>query len=743
MASVFIFICMFGLYPSIALETKDSSHIGVNNKTHLQTYIVHVTLPHTKANSLRQQELESWYYSFLPPTIARSHHRTRMLHCYHKAITGFAARLSPEEVKSMAKKDGFVSASPEKVLFLHTTRSPTFLGLQQNAGLWKDSNYGTGIIIGVLDTGITPNHPSFSDHGLPPPPGRWKGKCDLNGTACNNKLIGARNFIDGDTPVDKNGHGTHTASTVAGNCVTGANVSGQAIGTASGIAPLAHLASYKVCSQRTCSESNILAGIDTAIADGVDVLSISLGAGSSPFHATNLAIGTLAAIQRGIFVSCSAGNRGPTSATLSNEAPWVLTVGASTIDRNIRATAVLGNKVELNGESLFQPKNFPQTLLPLVYPGRTGNIYSAQCYRGFFNNVSVAGKVVLCDDGGNTRRVQKGENVRDAGGAAMILVNEEINGDSIPAEAIHVLPTTHVSYKDGTTIKNYINSTPKPQATIVFKGTIVGVNYAPEVASFSSRGPNKASPGILKPDIIGPGRNILAAWPFSVDGTTTRATFNIISGTSMACPHLSGIAALLKRRHPNWSPAAIKSAIMTTANVSNVDGNPIADETKKTANWYALGAGHVIPSRAYDPGLVYDIQPNDYIPYLCGLGYTNQQVSKIIRHAVSCSNVSKIPEAQLNYPSFSLKLTSGSQTYTRTVTNVGPANSSYTVRVYVASQVNVVVVPNRLEFTKVNQQLKYRVTFSQSVKKPLISHGYLTWTSARHVVRSQITIRLA
>ena len=248
---------MFGLYPSIALETKDSSHICANNKTHLKTYIVHVTLPHTKANSLLPQELESWYYSFLPPTIAHSHRRTRMLHCYNNTIMGFAARLSAEEVKSMAKKDGFMSASPEKVLFLNTTRGPTFLGLQQNVGLWKDSNYGMGIIIGVLDSGITPNHPSFSGRGVPPPPARWKGKCDLSGTACNNKLIGGRNFIDGDTPVDKNGHGTHTASTATSNRVTGAKVSDQAIGTASGIAHLAHLASYKVCSQRTCPESGI------------------------------------------------------------------------------------------------------------------------------------------------------------------------------------------------------------------------------------------------------------------------------------------------------------------------------------------------------------------------------------------------------------------------------------------------------------------------------------------------------
>ncbi|KAM7491301.1 hypothetical protein LguiA_034222 [Lonicera macranthoides] len=745
--------CMFSLYPSIALDPKislprsenedlelHSSGMSVTNNTHLQNYIVHVDLPYGKADSLPFQELESLYYSFLPSTIAYAQRRTRMVHCYRHVLSGFAARLTPEEVESMAKKDGFVSAAPEKVYFLHTSRSPTFLGLQQNTGLWGDSNQGRGMIIGVLDTGIALNHPSFSDNGVPPPPARWRGRCDLPSTTCNNKLIGARTFFAGDTPEDTNGHGSHVAGIAAGNFVSGANVFGQATGTASGIAPLAHLAIYKVCSG-PCPGATILAGMDAAIGDGVDLISMSLGTPSTPFYNSELAIGTFSAIQRGIFVSCSAGNRGPTSASLSNEYPWALTVGASTIDRNIRATAVLGNRVELNGESLSQPNNFPSTLLPLVYLGRTGNQQAAWCFANAFNNVNVRGMVVLCDDGGNIGRVAKGQNVRNAGGAAMILVNEEINGDSIPADP-HVLPATHVSFRDGTTIKTYINTTPLPQATILFRGTIIGVSGAPEVTSFSSRGPNQASPGILKPDIIGPGRNILAAWPFPVDGTTTRATFNIISGTSMACPHLSGTAALLKTMHPSWSPAAIKSAIMTTSTLFNRDGNPITNQNKQEANYYELGAGHVIPSSANDPGLVYDIQPDDYIRYLCGLGYTNQQVTIIARRPISCSPGFAIPEAQLNYPSFTIRLTSFPQSYKRTVTNVGDAISSYTVTVTIQPQVNVVVTPNRLDFTRVNQQLTYTVTFSRAVTTPAIFQGYLTWASSRHAVRSQMSVTL-
>ncbi|KAM7491305.1 hypothetical protein LguiA_034226 [Lonicera macranthoides] len=750
--------CMFSLYPSIALDPKislprsenedlelHSSGMSVTNNTHLQNYIVHVDLPYGKADSLPFQELESLYYSFLPSTIAYAQRRTRMIHCYRHVLSGFAARLTPEEVESVAKKEGFVSAAPENVYSLHSSRSPTFLGLQQNTGLWRDSNQGRGMIIGVLDTGIALNHPSFSGNGVPPPPARWRGRCDLPSTTCNNKLIGARTFFAGDTPADTNGHGSHVAGTAAGNFVSGANVFGQATGTASGIAPLAHLAIYKVCPGRDCPGNAILAGMDTAIGDGVDLISLSIGAGSTPFYNSELAIGTFSAIQRGIFVSCAAGNSGPTGASLSNEYPWALTVGASTIDRNIRATAVLGNWVELNGESLSQPNNFPSTtLLPLVYLGRTGNQQAAWCFANAFNNVNVRGMVVLCDDGGNIGRVAKGQNVRNAGGAAMILVNEEINGDSIPAEP-HVLSTTLVSYRDGTTIKTYINTTPFPLATILFRGTVIGVNGAPEVASFSSRGPNQASPGILKPDIIGPGRNILAAWPFSVDGTTTRATFNIISGTSMACPHLSGTAALLKTMHPSWSPAAIKSAIMTTSTLFNNDGNPITNQNKQLANYYELGAGHVIPSSANDPGLVYDIQPDDYIRYLCGLGYTNQQVSTIARRSILCSPGFAIPEAQLNYPSFTIRLMSNfSQSFTRTVTNVGDAISSYTVTVIIPPQVNVVVTPNRLNFTGVNQQLTYTVTFSRAVATTGIFQGYLTWASSfRYAVRSQMSVTLA
>ncbi|KAL3849498.1 hypothetical protein ACJIZ3_011380 [Penstemon smallii] len=582
---------------------------------------------------------------------------------------------------------------------------------------------------------------------MPPPPAKWKGKCEFNFTGgCNNKLIGARHFGNGDgTPVDFNGHGTHTASTAGGNFVRGANLFGNADGTAVGIAPMAHLAIYKVCSPG-CSESSIIAGIDAAIEDGVDVLSISLGGRFRSFIDNNIALGAFSAMEKGIFVSCSAGNSGPFNTSLSNEAPWVLTVGASTIDRKLVSTAVLGDNQELKGESAFQPGDLTQ--LPLVYPGLNMSDFGAQsCSQRTLNNTNVRGKVVLCHVDVFTSPISQGEAVRDAGGVAMILVNGQRQGFSTSADA-HVLPATNLNYEDGLKVLAYVNSTSTPTAAILFKGTIIGDRNSPMVASFSSRGPSLASPGILKPDILGPGVNILAAWPTSLENNNnTKNTFNIISGTSMSCPHLSGVAALLKSSHPNWSPAAIKSAIMTTADVINLENQQIEDERHQPASIFATGAGHVNPARANKPGLVYDIEPQDYIPYLCGLNYTNREMSIILQRKVNCSAESRILEGELNYPSFSIRFgLLSNHTFVRTVTNVGEASSSYDVEVVSPRGVDVSVNPQTLSFSELNQKLSYEVTFSISSvnvaanSTSSVSQGFIVWKSGKISVRSPIVV---
>nr|GME11073.1 subtilisin-like protease SBT1.7 [Ipomoea batatas] len=675
-----------------------------------EIYIVHVELPDGMTSR------DSHYKSFMSSALETSTDSSNIIYSYQHVISGFAAKLSPDAVKAMEKMDGFVYARLQRVYNLHTTHTPNFLGLHLNSGFWNSSNYGEGVIIGLLDTGIFNPHPSFSDYGMPPPPAKWKGTCDSFN--CNNKLIGGKGFFSGNQSSsfdNVNGHGTHTSSTAGGNFVGSANVYGSDNGTATGIAPRAHLAMYRVCGENGgCFEIDILAGMDAAIEDGVDILSISLGGSSGPFYNDNIALGAYSAMEKGIFVSCSAGNSGPEHFTLSNEAPWILTVGAATVDRNVVATARLGNGEEVDGQSAYQPDDFSQELLPLVYPGMNATDFTTKyCGNSSLDNYDVKGKVV--DFMGYT---------------TFALPN--------------ALPATHLSFVDGEKVKSYLNSSANPTATILFKGTVIGDPQAPAVSFFSSRGPSNASPGILKPDIIGPGVSIIAAWPFSVENRTdSKPTFNIISGTSMSCPHLSGVAALLKSAHPDWSPAAIKSAIITTSDTTNLGNNKIEDERGLPADIFTVGAGQVNPSRANDPGLVYDVAPEDYVPYLCGLGYTDKQVSLIVQRNVTCST--SIQEVELNYPSFSLNLvnttsTSGSQTYTRTVTNVGEASSSYTVEILPPDGVSVTVEPSTLSFSEINQKASYQVTFSRSASptNATVVQGYLKWSSSRYVVRSPI-----
>ncbi|KAM3343785.1 subtilisin-like protease [Capsicum galapagoense] len=727
-----------------------------STQSDFETYIVHVESPENQISTQSLlMDLESYYLSFLPKsttTISSSGNEepARMIYSYHNVMKGFAARLTTSQVKEMETKPGFVSAQKQRILSLQTTHTPSFLGLQQSMGLWKDSNYGKGVIIGVLDTGIVPDHPSFSDVGMPPPPAKWKGVCESNFTSkCNNKLIGARSYEHGnDSPIDKNGHGTHTAGTAAGAFVKDANVFGNANGTAVGIAPLAHIAVYKVCnSDGQCSDSAILAAMDAAIDDGVDILSISLGGSTKPFHEDGIALASYSATESGIFVSAAAGNSGPSLRTVANEAPWILTVGASTHDRKLKATVKLGNKEEFEGESAYHPKTSNSTFFALYDAGKneSDQFDAPFCRPGSLTDLAIKGKIVVCLRSGSLLRVDQGQSVKDAGGVGMILINEQQDGVTKSAEA-HVLPALDVSNADGKKILAYMNSTSNPVASITFRGTVIGEKNTPIVASFSSRGPNVASPGILKPDLIGPGVNVLAAWPTPVDNNkNTKSTFNVISGTSMSCPHLSGIAALLKSAHPDWSPAAIKSAMMTTTDTLNLAKNPILDERLIPANIFAIGAGHINPLRASDPGLIYDTPFDDYVPYLCGLNYTNREVGKLLQRKVNCSEVKSIPEEQLNYPSFSIRLGSTPQTYTRTVTNIGDARSSYKVEVVSPKGVSVKVKPSKLNFTMLNQKLTYQVTFSKTTNssKDGDVEGFLKWNSNRHSVRSPIAVRLS
>ncbi|KAF8021110.1 hypothetical protein BT93_G1516 [Corymbia citriodora subsp. variegata] len=718
-------ICILGVCPA------NSASAGADASSSLSTYVIEVRKPMDK-HLATIEDLDTFYRSFLPATTAGSNQEQRMVHSYRHVLWGFAAKLTAEEAKAIGEKDGVLDVRPEMVLSLHTTHTSQYLGLRRGVGLWEDSNYGKGVIIGLLDMGILPEHLSFSDEGVPPPPAKWKGRCNFNRTSCNNKLIGARSFMDSSSsaaPYDDEGHGTHTASTAAGAFVKDANVFGLANGTAVGIAPLAHLAVYKVCVPEGCFESGILAGFDAAIEDGVDVLSVSLGyKNPRQFPSDPIARGAFAATHKGIFVSCSAGNNGPSNNTLSNGAPWVLTVGASSTDRTIKATVRLGNGQEFDGETLYQPRDFEPAQHPLAFSKQYGDYFPGKV------NVLYG-----ADD-----RVEQGQRVKDAGGVAMILTNDPLLGYTTFADP-HVLPAAHVSSVAGTEIKKYIKTASAPTAAILFKGTQFNGSFAPAVAYFSSRGPNSISPGILKPDIIGPGLNILAGWISPIDNSKDKKrAFNVISGTSMSCPHLSGVVALLKSAHPDWSPAAIKSAILTTAATSNAKGQPIVDEARQPASIFATGAGHVNVSNAVDPGLIYDTKLTDYIPYLCGLNYSDEDVSLIVGKEVSCSSIESIPDYQLNYPSITVDFVrlGTNVSVKRTVRNVGPANSRYkSVIEPIAGIGSIDVSPRELVFTKANETTSYTVNFTRKASPQAVTaQGAITWVSAQHSVRTAVAV---
>uniref|UniRef100_A0A6M2F7K3 Subtilisin-like protease n=1 Tax=Populus davidiana TaxID=266767 RepID=A0A6M2F7K3_9ROSI len=705
----------------------------------------------------------------------------QILHTYDTVFHGFSAILTPDRAATLSQHPSVLAVIEDQRKQLHTTRSPQFLGLRNQRGLWSDSNYGSDVIIGVLDTGIWPERRSFSDVNLGPVPGRWKGICEVGerftARNCNKKLIGARFFTKGheavggamgpispinDTlefksPRDADGHGTHTASTAAGRHAFRASMEGFAAGIAKGVAPKARLAVYKVCWKNAgCFDSDILAAFDAAVKDGVDVISISIGGGngiSAPYYLDPIAIGAYGAASRGVFVSSSAGNDGPNFMSVTNLAPWIVTVGAGTIDRSFPAVVVLGNGKKLSGVSLYAGLPLSGKMYPLVYPGKSGVLAASLCMENSLDPKMVRGKIVVCDRG-SSPRVAKGLVVKKAGGVGMILANGVSNGEGLVGDA-HLIPACALGSDEGDAVKAYVSSTSNPVATIAFKGTVIGIKPAPVVASFSGRGPNGISPEILKPDLIAPGVNILAAWtdaagPTGLESDPRKTEFNILSGTSMACPHVSGAAALLKSAHPDWSPAAIRSAMMTTANTFNNLNQPMTDEaTGKVSSPYDLGAGHLNLDRAMDPGLVYDITNYDYVNFLCGIGYGPREIQVITRSPVSCLEKKPLPE-NLNYPSIAALLPSSakgatSKAFIRTVTNVGQPDAVYRFTIQAPKGVTVTVKPPQLVFTEAVKKQSFIVTITANTRNLMPDDsgavfGSLSWSDGKHVVRSPILV---
>ncbi|KAM7471874.1 hypothetical protein LguiA_010057 [Lonicera macranthoides] len=763
-----LFVLLF-CFISSTLSTTTSIIIPSTPSDLPQTFIIHVSKSHKPGIFTTHR---NWYSSILQSLSPSSDNK--ILYTYNRAVHGFSARVTAAQAAQIRRLPGVLSVLPDGLRQLHTTHTPRFLGLADSYGLWPNSDYAHDVIIGMLDTGIWPELPSFSDEGLSPVPSSWKGSCvttsDFPSSACNRKLIGARAYhkgyeaglgrkidetVESLSPRDSEGHGTHTASTAAGSVVKNASFYEYAKGEARGMAIKARIAAYKICWSEGCYDSDILAAIDQAIEDGVDIISLSVGGSyQMDYEYDSIAIGAFGAAEHGILVSCSAGNSGPDPYTAVNIAPWILTVGASTIDRNFPADVILGDGRIFSGVSLYSGEPLGDSKYPLVYARDCGSRY---CYTGKLDASKVAGKIVICDRGGNAR-VEKGSAVKLAGGIGMIHANTAENGEELLADS-HLIPATMVGEIAGDKIREYARSDSSPTATIVFRGTVIGDSPpAPQVASFSSRGPNGITTEILKPDIIAPGVNILAGWtgltsPTDLDIDPRRVEFNIISGTSMSCPHVSGLAALLRAAHPDWSPASIKSALMTTAYYIDDTGKNITDlATGEESTPFVHGSGHVDPNRALDPGLVYDIKFTDYAAFLCSTGRDSSSRALFMRDAdiVNPSALCLDNPGDLNYPSFSVALYTDKRTlkYKRVVTNVGSnVDAVYEVKVNAPPSVRVTVSPSKLVFSEENKSLSYEITFKGGVLENGVGaatvssvFGSIEWSDGVHSVRSPIAV---
>ncbi|KAL2504249.1 Subtilisin-like serine endopeptidase family protein [Abeliophyllum distichum] len=679
---------------------------------------------------------------------------SKLVYAYTNVINGFSAILSPSELESLRNYPGYVSSIKDTSVKVDTTHSYQFLGLNSYQGAWPDSDYGKDVIIGVVDTGIWPESKSFRDDGMTDIPSRWKGACEsgtqFNSSMCNKKLIGARYFNKGllakypnltiamNSARDTDGHGTHTSSTAAGNYVEAASFFGYASGTSRGMAPKARIAMYKALWDEGVYLSDILAAMDQAILDGVDVLSLSLGIDGLPLYADPVAIGTFAAMEKGIFVSTSSGNEGPYFGTLHNGTPWVLNVAAGTVDRQFEANLTLGNGISVAGLSLY-PGNFSSTdVFPIAFVD-CGNDKELE---------KIGNNIVVCLDTSDklSEQLYTVSNAKVIGGVFIT------NNADLEFFIESRFPAVFFSLDEGQNILDYIKKESDPKASIKFEQTRLGIK-APKVTSYSSRGPSPSCPLVLKPDIMAPGAQILASWPQKSPVTDLSSgqlfsMFNIISGTSMACPHAAGVAALLKGAHPDWSPAAIRSAMMTTADVFDNTKNPIQDIgfNNQQATPLAMGAGHINPNKALDPGLVYDANVEDYINLLCALNFTSKEIQTISRSpSYNCSN----PSVDLNYPSFiayfhTNDTNSNAETvqyFQRTVTNFGDETSTYMAKLTSIDGLKVSVEPEKLVFSKKYEKQSYKLKIQgPRLLQDTVVYGSLTWvqTDGKHRVGSPI-----
>lgn len=599
-------------------------------------------------------------------------------HSYRYAYNGLSLSLTEAEAARVAGLPGVADVQPAIERQLLTDAGPAWIGAP---GVWSGASasagtQGEGVVVGVIDTGVNHDHPSFADVGgdgydHENPRGTFYGLCDpVTGLPfCNDKLIGVWDFT-GTTPEDDNQHGSHTASTAAGNHVS-ATLSGPTLSIdreVAGVAPHANLITYKACIAAGCLSPSLVAAIDQATADGVDVINYSIGGGSSDPWADADAQAFLGARDAGVFVASSAGNSGPGAATVGSpaDAPWLTSVAASTHDRAF-VNAVTG----MTGGATTPPADLPGSSFTSGYGPATvvhaADHGDALCGAPFPPG-TFDGEIVVCRRGVNPR-VEKGSNVRTGGAGGMILVNTEADGESTVADA-HVLPAVQLGWAAAQQLEAWVLDGGEGHTASIAGTTVDQRDENGDVmAGFSSRGPNPSVAGVLKPDISAPGVDVLAA--VHTTDPTAGPEFGVLSGTSMSSPHLAGAAALLRALHPDWTPGQVQSALMTTA----LDSTMRKEDGSTPADAFDMGAGRVDLSVAGRAGLLLDED----------------------RTAFDAADPAAGGDpSRLNLPSLASGDCAGTCTWVRTVTSALGTTATWDVAATAPSGLTVSVKPKRV-----------------------------------------------
>jgi subtilisin family serine protease len=598
---------------------------------------------------------------------------------------GVALTVAGNKVADLLRLPGVAAVQKDALRKPLTDSSPRFIGAPTlYSRLGGAANAGKGVIVGVLDSGAWPEHPSFADRGnLSAPPPRADGTprtCDFGDNpltpaadlfACNNKLISGQPFLETynevvggdvypDSARDSNGHGTHTATTAAGGPVANANPLGVDRGRIHGIAPGAHVAVYKVCGADGCFNSDSAAAVEQAILDGVKSINFSITGGTDPFT-DPVELAFLDAYAAGVHVAASAGNEGPGPDTVNHRAPWVHTVAASTQKREFRSTLTLsggGATETLTGASITQGAGPAPVVLSSAAP------YSDELCAEPAPAGTFTGKIVACLRGGGIARVLKGFNVLQGGAVGMILYNPpglaDVETDN------HWLPTVHLNGDQGETFTAFLAAHPDTTAEFTAGQKVQGRGDV--MADFSSRGPGG---DWLKPDITAPGVQILAGHtptPEAPELGPPGQLFQAIAGTSMSSPHIAGSAALLFALHPDWSPGQVKSAMMTTAKTAGV----VKEDGTTPADPFDFGSGRVNLNVAGNPGLTFDESAGDY----------------------AAAAVDVLGRVDLNVPSVNAPVMPGRLTTSRVAENVTSSTLTYRVTTQAPAGAEITVTPS-------------------------------------------------